>query len=308
VNALPAPAISADGPTTFCDGGSVTLTASAGASYLWSTGATSQSITVNQTGNYSVTVTDANGCSAASSPAAVTVNALPAPTISADGPTTFCDGGSVTLTASEASSYLWSTGATSRSIIAGDTGNYSVTVTDANGCNAASAAIAVVENAKPATPAIAADGPTTFCEGDSVTLTAPLSASYVWSTGATSRYITVTETGNYSVTVFNGAGCSASSASTSVTVNPATRISNHPQSASIPKNTTITLKVSASGTGTLTYRWYRGSSGNTSNPISGATGPTYTTPKLTKGTYTYWVRVTGSCGVVNSDAATITAY
>ncbi|HMZ50072.1 MAG TPA: lysyl oxidase family protein, partial [Flavobacteriales bacterium] len=49
--------ISADGPTSFCEGGSVQLTASAGTSHLWSTGATTQSITVTTPGDYSCTVT-----------------------------------------------------------------------------------------------------------------------------------------------------------------------------------------------------------------------------------------------------------
>lgn len=79
VNALPVtPAISAGGPTTFCTGGSVTLTSSAGTSYLWSTGALTQSISPTTSGNYTVQVTNASGCQSASSSATVvTVNPLP---------------------------------------------------------------------------------------------------------------------------------------------------------------------------------------------------------------------------------------
>ncbi|WP_309613995.1 fibronectin type III domain-containing protein [Flavobacterium sp.] len=73
VNPLPTPSISAGGATTFCDGGSVTLTASAGASYLWSNGATTQAITVSVSGSYSVAVTNANGCTATSAATVVTV-------------------------------------------------------------------------------------------------------------------------------------------------------------------------------------------------------------------------------------------
>jgi hypothetical protein len=75
----------------------------------------------------------------------------------------------------------------------------------------------------------------------------------------------------------------------------------------IPKNTSTILTVIASGSGALSYQWYRGTSGNTSNPISGATSWSYPTPRLTKGTYTYWVRVTAGCGTVNSNTATVTA-
>jgi len=56
------PTITAGGPTTFCEGGSVTLTSSAGSTYLWSTGATTSSINVTTSGNYTVQVTNANGC------------------------------------------------------------------------------------------------------------------------------------------------------------------------------------------------------------------------------------------------------
>jgi hypothetical protein len=307
VNANPAATITPSGPTTFCTGGSVTLTASAGSSYLWSTGATTPSINVTQTGNYTVTVTNANGCSATSSARSVTVNPNPTATISAGGPTTFCTGGSVTLSASAGSSYLWSNGATTSSINVTQAGSYSVTVTNGNGCSTTSSATSVTVNANPATPTITAGGPTTFCPGGSVTLTAPAGFTYLWSNGATTRAITVSSGGSYSVTVTNGSGCSATSAATTVTVNAATSISVHPQSKTIPKNTSTQLSVTASGTGTLTYQWYRGTSGNTSQPIAGATLSTYQTPTLSKGTYTYWVRVTGTCGFVNSNTATVVA-
>jgi hypothetical protein len=305
VNAAPTATITESGPLTFCTGGSVTLTASAGASYLWSTGATSPSINVTTSGNYTVIVTNASGCSATSPAKTVTVNAAPTATITESGPLTFCTGGSVTLTASAGASYLWSTGATSPSINVTTTGNYTVTVTNANGCSAMSAPKSVTVNAVPATPVISAGGPTTFCAGGSVTLTAPAGYSYLWSTGAITQSIVVSATNNYTVTVTNAGGCSAISAPTSVTVNAATSITQQPQNATIPRNTTTQLSVTATGTGTLTYQWYRGTSPSTATPISGATSSTYTTPKLTKGTYTYWVKVTGTCGVANSVTATI---
>src|SRR4029079_12218818 len=117
-----------NGPTTFCQGGTVTLTAyPAGGTYLWSNGATTRAITVNATGNYGVTVTDANGCKNATSQA-VTVNPLPVVSITPSGPTTLCQGGTVTLTANPAGgTYLWSNGATSRAITVNATGNYGVT-------------------------------------------------------------------------------------------------------------------------------------------------------------------------------------
>lgn len=75
---LATPTITADGPTSLCAGGSVTLTSSAGTTYLWSTGATSSSIIVNMAGSYSVKVTNASECQSAVSTAVIVgINALP---------------------------------------------------------------------------------------------------------------------------------------------------------------------------------------------------------------------------------------
>ncbi|HMC70624.1 MAG TPA: hypothetical protein VKJ07_15820, partial [Mycobacteriales bacterium] len=218
VNPLPAATITASGPTTFCAGGSVTLTASAASAYLWSNGATTQAITVTAGGSYSVTVTNANGCSATSAPTVITVNPNPTAAITAGGPTTFCAGGSVTLTASGGSSYLWSTGAMTESIAATVSGSYSVTVTNANGCSATSSPAVVTVNPLPAAT-ITASGPTTFCSGGNVMLTASSGASYLWSTGATTASIVANSSGNYNVTVTNASGCSTTSQAVAVTVN-----------------------------------------------------------------------------------------
>ncbi len=83
------PLITASGPTVLCPGGSVMLTASAGNSYLWSNGATTQSITASIAGSYVVTVTNTN-CTGTSLPTTVTINALPV-TSSAASPSV-CEG------------------------------------------------------------------------------------------------------------------------------------------------------------------------------------------------------------------------
>ena len=224
VNALPAtPTITASGPTTFCAGGSVTLTSSAGTSYLWSNGATTQSINVTAAGNYTVQVTNASGCkSTLSATTSVIVNSVPVtPTITAGGPTTFCAGGSVILTSSAGTAYLWSNGATTQSINVTTSGNYTVKVTNASGCQSVSSVATVVTvNPLPGIPTITADGPTTFCAGGNVTLSSSPEAGYLWSTGATTPDINITSAGNYTVQVTNASGCqSAASVATSVTVN-----------------------------------------------------------------------------------------
>jgi len=82
-------------------------------------------------------------------------------------------------------------------------------------------------------------------------------------------------------------------------------IATQPQDRLLASGNTTTLTVAAAGTGTLTYRWYRGASGDTSSPVSGATAATLTTPALTT-TTSYWARVTDTTGATDSRTATIT--
>jgi hypothetical protein len=211
------PTISLSGATTFCSGGSVTLTSSSIAGNIWSNGATTQSITVSSSGNYTVSVTNGT-CNVTSIPTAVTVNTVPGvPTITASGATTFCSGGSVTLTSSNAIGNIWSNGATTQSIIVSSSGNYTVSVTNGT-CNATSIPTVVTMNAVPVIPTINASGATTFCSGGSVTLTSSSTIGNVWSNGATTQSITVISNGNYTVTLSNGT-CSSISSPTVVTVN-----------------------------------------------------------------------------------------
>ena len=152
INALPAtPTITPNGATTFCAGGSVTLTSTAATSYLWSNAATTQSINVNASGNYSVTVSNASGCTAASTATAVTVNPKPAPVITpSHSPVNLCPATVDTLDAGPGYyTYLWSNGATTQSIIVSAAGSYSVTVTYATGCSGTSAPVNVTYSTCP---------------------------------------------------------------------------------------------------------------------------------------------------------------
>ena len=218
VNSLPVVSITPIGNTTFCDGNNVTLQASAGVSYLWNTTETSANIIVTQSGNYTVTVTDANNCSSSSAPVTITVNSLPLATISPSGPLAICDGSDITLTASPAVSYLWSTGATTSGILVNQSGNYSVVVTDANNCSSTSAVSTVSINTLP-NATVTASGPTTFCSGNNVVLNAPTGLSYLWNTGDNTPSITVSASGNYTVTVTDANNCTNTSTPTTIVVN-----------------------------------------------------------------------------------------
>ncbi len=219
VNPLPSiPVINNSGPTTFCSGGSVTLTSSSLSNNVWSNGSTAQSITLNQSGTYSVTVSNGS-CSSTSLPTIITVNTSPsAPTINQSGPISFCTGGSVTLTSSSLSNNVWSNGSTSQSIIVNQSGTYSVSVTNGN-CSTASLPTLVTVNSLPAIPTINANGPTTFCTGESVTLTSSSLNNNTWSNGSTAQSITVNQSDAYSVSVTNG-NCLSTSLPTLITVNP----------------------------------------------------------------------------------------
>jgi len=125
----PAVNVEVAGETTFCSGESATLTAPEGAeSYEWSNGSVGNSITVTQSGTYSVVVQEANGCFGISTPIVITVDPIETPVIAIAGDTLFCQGGSVELISSEANGYTWSTGASTSSITVSETGDYFVNV------------------------------------------------------------------------------------------------------------------------------------------------------------------------------------
>ena len=217
----PIPTISANGATTFCQGGNVILTSSSATGNVWSTTATTQSITVSAAGTYTVTVTNAGGCSATSAPTTVIVNPLPtAPTITLSGSSAFCQGGSVNLTSSYLAGNTWSNGSMSNTINVTTSGSYTVTYTDANGCSASATPTVITVSPLPPTPIITTNGGTTFCQGGNVILTSSSPTGNVWSTTATTQSITVSAAGTYTVTVTNAGGCSATSAPTTVIINP----------------------------------------------------------------------------------------
>jgi uncharacterized repeat protein (TIGR01451 family) len=208
VNPLPSASITPSGPTTFCQGNSVTLTSNAANNYLWSNSSSSQGINVTSSGSYAVTVTNANNCTASSSAVIITVNPLPNASITPSGPTIFCQGNSVTLTSNAASSYLWSNSSAAQSINVTSSGNYVVTVTDANNCSSASPVTTVTVNPNPSVPNIT-------LVFDS--LVSDLANGYQWYfnsaliPGATTQGYHPTQNGNYSVVITDGNNCTASS-------------------------------------------------------------------------------------------------
>uniref|UniRef100_UPI0029317BA9 Ig-like domain-containing protein n=1 Tax=Pedobacter gandavensis TaxID=2679963 RepID=UPI0029317BA9 len=285
VNPVPVAEITVTGDKTFCDGGSVLLTASSATSYQWYkggiaiSGATSQTYTATTTGEYSVKVSSTTCQSEASAAIEVVVNPVPVAEITVTGDKTFCDGGSVLLTASSATSYQWYkggiaiSGATSQTYTATTTGEYSVKVSSTTCQSEASAAIEVVVNAVPVAE-ITVTGDKTFCYGGSVLLTASSATSYQWYkggitiSGATSQSYTATTTGDYSVKVSSTTCQSEASAAVEVVVNavPVAEITVTGDKTFCDGGSVLLTASSATS-----YQWYKGGLA-----ISGATSQTYT--------------------------------
>lgn len=186
----------------YCEGASVQLQGGPGGTFQWSGpngfSAANQNPTINSadandSGQYSVTVTNVSGCTA-SATTSVTVDALPV--VGITGIDVFCAGTNSTLTASGANSYIWTTGANTASIVVTNTGLYSVTGTGAGGCTA-SASLNVIVNPLPSVSILGAG---TFCAGQSTTLTGIGASSYLWSTGEATATITVNAPATYVVT------------------------------------------------------------------------------------------------------------
>ncbi|MBX3241695.1 MAG: PKD domain-containing protein [Chitinophagaceae bacterium] len=250
---------------TICSGSSITLDAGTfpGATYSWSTGATTQTINVSTANTYTVTVT-LNGCSSSDSKT-ITVNTPPVVDLGPDQ--TICSGSSITLDAGTfpGATYSWSTGATTQTINVSTANTYTVTVT-LNGCSSSDSKTITVN-----TPPVVDLGPDqTICSGSSITLDAGTfpGATYSWSTGATTQTINVSTANTYTVTVTLN-GCSSSDSKT-ITVNTPPVVDLGPDE-EICSGASITLD--AGDFPGATYSW---STGATTRTISVSAANTYT--------------------------------
>lgn len=214
VNPLPTPSIS--GTTPLCFGDSTILLASGGNSYVWSTNDSTGSISVTPvaTTNYTVTVTDANGCM---NDTDFTVVVNPLPTVSFSGDSSVCIGDSATVTVSGGDTYTWSTGSNNPSVTitpAADS-TISVVTVDSNFCQSIDSFTVIVNPL----PIVTITGDSAICEGETDTLTASGGITYIWDTGDPTAVIEVTPATSttYSVTVTDVNICT-SSASFTVTV------------------------------------------------------------------------------------------
>lgn len=257
INAVPVTTVT---NTVVCGGVSTTLTAGGATTYVWSDGSTSGTLTAAPLNTTSYTVTGTtSGCS---SSAVGTITTNPIPTVTVNS-ATVCAGTPATLTASGATSYVWSDGSTATSLTAtpGTTTPYIVTGTTAGCSSSATGTISVNP-----IPTVTVNSPV-ICIGLSATLMASGATTYSWSTASTANplFVTPVTTTPYTVTGTT-AGCSASAVSTvTVTQLPVITVNS----------TTICSGQSSvlTAAGGATYAWSTGASGNTIT-----VSPTVTTP------------------------------
>lgn len=283
-SSTPVPTITSTPNGNVCNGVNVTLETDVcpGCTYTWSTGATTNSISVTSAGLYTVTV--ANSCGSAAVSREVIID--PSPSLSITAGTILCLGSSAQIEANGASTYSWSpaTGlntTTGPVVIASPTTTTTYTVTGTIGSCSRTLSVTIDVNPVPAAPTVTATGgaaATTFCQGGNVTLNSSSATGNQWYrdgnviAGATSQTYVATEGGNYTTKITTNGCTSNASAATAVTVN------------AIPPQPTITQVGSAlQSSAAAGNQWLLNGVS-----IPGATGTSYTPP----GSGLYSVQVT----------------
>ena len=250
VNTLPI-VTAASSASAVCAGNSITLSGGGASTYVWSNGVTNAiSFIPTNSATYTVTGTDANGCSKTAT-TSVTINPLPIVTATSSA-FAVCAGNSATLSGGGASTYVWSSGVTNAiSFVPISNTIYTVTGTDVNGC-AKTATINVVVNTLPVVTA--ASSASAVCAGNSVTLSGGGASSYVWSNGVTNAISFIpTINSTYTVTGTDANGCSKT-ATTNVVVNTLPIVTAASSASVVCAGNSATL----SGGGASVYVWSDG--------------------------------------------------
>jgi hypothetical protein len=196
VNVIPTPQVYLGPDTVDCSGSVLLDAGNPGASYLWNTGATTQTLNVTTSGTYWVTVTNQNLCSRSDT---IQVAIVPPPQV--DLPDTTVCGGIILDVSNPYSSYLWSNGTGMPTLTVTSSGTVWVTVTNICGVSASDTGVIQVIPG----PFFSLGPDRNVCNGQTITLSAPYipNYSYAWNTGDTTHSIQVSTTGTYYVTVTN---------------------------------------------------------------------------------------------------------
>ncbi|HEY1017929.1 MAG TPA: HYR domain-containing protein, partial [Sediminibacterium sp.] len=267
-----APVAPITGTTTLCVGATSTLTNS-NTGGVWTSGNPSVAgisaagvVTAVAPGTSTITYT--NSCGGVST-TTITVNALPTVTISANGPSSFCGGGNVVLTASAGSSYLWSNNATTQSITVSNSGSYTVTVSNGT-CSATSAPTVVTVSANPNLYSITGGG--IYCSGSAgmpvglsssqlnvtyqLLVNGSATGSPVAGTGSAISFGNQTAAGTYTVsaTVTAGGCTSAMTGSVAIAISPLPTVNTIADQAVCATTNTAAINFTGAVPGTV-YQW-----------------------------------------------------
>lgn len=274
------------GTSAVCNGTTTVLDAGAGfASYSWTPSGNTQTVTVSE-GQYTVTVTDSDGCSGTSPQFNVTLLPDLSPTIT--GGLNYCSGAGATLDAGSGyATYAWTPGGANTQNVTLVAGTYTVTVTDNLGCTGTSQPVTVT-NTQPQAPVIT--GPGGVCGANTVTIDAGVGyVSYAWSPTGGSAQTAQVGAGTYTVTVSTGPGCSATSAPFTVQtgVAPSPNISG-PLYYCVSEANGVTLNADP---GYSSYLWSPGG---------------FTTPDVFVPGGNYTLQVTDASGCIGTATFTVT--
>ncbi|MFM7585864.1 MAG: T9SS type A sorting domain-containing protein [Bacteroidota bacterium] len=307
ITVLPLPIGNAGPDQTICQGSTTTLTASSGSglSYLWSTGATTQSISVTPTTastQYWVRISNASGCSFTDT---ILVNTFPSAVVSAGSDAVICSGSSTNLSASGAVQYLWSPATGLSSIVASNpvaspliTTSYIVTGISVTGCITRDTVVVTV-NPRPTIQL--ADTVVTYCgSGAGALLEASGAISYVWSpvTGLSDANVSNPVATPATTTVYTVTGTDANGCTNTVTVRVFVPRVNAGSNRIICSGASTTLSTTYTGSGVgLLYQWTPAtglSSAFVANPVASPMQSTL-----------YTVTVTDPSGCAVSSSVTV---
>lgn len=308
------PVITANGPVSFCSGGSVVLQTTTVGALQWMlngtaiNGATNQTYTVTASGTYTLNAGSGN-CSGVSNAIIVNVISSPVAQITPQGSTTICAGGSVTLDAGAGfTTYQWwnngtaISGATNQTYPATSAGSFQVVVSNATGCLDTSAIVSITSlSANPPTIS-SSTGSFSICSGQNLILNvANTFTTYQWYlnaatiSGATNANYTTSTAGNYFVVISTGGNCIDTSLSVTVSVLPSPiAVINPVGPTTLCFGNSITLQSNPAST----YQWLQ--NGTT---ISGATNNSF--GATSNGNYAVIITDNNSCSDT-STASTVT--
>ena len=285
--------------------GSTSVSATGGSTpytYAWSNGGTNALDTGLVAGSYTITVTDAGGCSAQS---VATVTQLTKLAVSGQGYNTTCFGGSDGYAVATPSggtpnnyNFKWSNGSTIAAINGVVAGTYTITVTDGNGCVKDTSFVV----GQPSVIAITTSSTSANCGQKDGSAAAQATGgtvggsgyTYSWSSGATGQTATAIGTGTYTVTVTDSKGCHQNTTATVNNLNGVVATMGTPNQNTCAGSCTASVTVAATGgTTPYTYKWSNGATSATANGLCAQP-------------LAYTVTVTDNTGCSSTQTATIT--